>query len=133
MKTLLVSGNGGTDALARALQAEGVEIKLLPPEALPAGVGDEVGQIARALVSLETLLVEDAPDAVVLASASNLALAAVLAATKLRIPVACLEDGMPGEDRLSDINRRLIEQLADVTLTPDAGAVAAWLRDRVAA
>jgi UDP-N-acetylglucosamine 2-epimerase len=65
-------------------------------------------------------------------SASNLALAAVLVATKARIPVAGLEDGMRPDDRLAGLNRRLIGQLADATIIADAGTIAAWLRSLVA-
>ena len=65
-----------------------------PPKAsLDEPAGDEVAQIARALLSFEKLFADDAPDAVLLVSASNLALAAVLVATKTRIPVAALGTG----------------------------------------
>jgi UDP-N-acetylglucosamine 2-epimerase len=104
-----------------------------PPERdLPAARADEVGQIAAGLIAFEKLLSEDAPDAVLLVSASNLALAAVVAATKAQIPVLGLQPGARGQDSPSEINRRLIERLADVTVADDARAIAASLRDLVA-
>ena len=48
-----------------------------------------------------------------LVSTSNLALAAVLVATKIRIPVAGLGAWTQDQAGLSELNRRLIVQLAD--------------------
>jgi hypothetical protein len=63
---------------------------------------------------------------VLLGSASDLALAATLVATKAAIPVAAVGDvsnsGPP-------MNARLIAQLADAALAADAAAIAAWVRD----
>jgi UDP-N-acetylglucosamine 2-epimerase len=132
MKILIVGENGHPHALAGALQTEGADVAVPPEGTLPAAGGDEVGQIAAALIAFEKLFTDEAPDAVLLVSASNLALAAVLVATKARIPVAGLKEGTPGDDRLSGMNRRLIGQLADATVIPDAGAIVAWLRSLVA-
>ena len=126
MKVLIVGESGNAAALGEALEAEGVETRR-PPGSVPSGSGDEVGQIAAALVELERLLEADPPDAVLLPSASNLALAAALVATKLQIPVASLEGETAGEGRPSGINGRLIEQLVDATLA-DPASVTRWLR-----
>ena len=126
MKVLIVGESGAAEALGEALEAEGVEAR--QPGPLPSGSGGEVGQIAAALVELERLLDADRPDAVLLSSASNLALAAALVATKLQIPVASIGRERADEDRLSGVNGSLIEQLADASLTPDPARVIAWLR-----
>ncbi len=68
-----------------------------------------------------------------LVSGSDLALAAVLVATKLQIPVAALVEPAQGEDDGSEMNRRLIARLADGTVGDDAGTIAASLRDLIAA
>ncbi len=65
-----------------------------PKDSLPEAATDEVAQIARGLIAFETLFADEAPDAVLLVSTSNLALAAILVATKVRIPVAA--PGAPG-------------------------------------
>jgi UDP-N-acetylglucosamine 2-epimerase len=132
MRVLIVGENGRRHELAAALQSEGVDVGRPPERDLPAARADEVGQIARGLIAFEKLFAEDAPDAVLLVSASNLALAAVVAATKAQIPVVGVGPGAWGQDSPSEINRRLIERLADVTVDDDAGAIAASLRDLVA-
>jgi UDP-N-acetylglucosamine 2-epimerase len=128
VKALIVGENGQVPGLDGALEAEGVEVERPPAGTLPSS-GDDVAQIAAALIALERLLTEEGPDAVVLTSTSNVALAAVLVATKLRIPVAGLVNAPNGEDSLSEMNRRLIEQLADAMVAYDAVAIAAWVRD----
>jgi UDP-N-acetylglucosamine 2-epimerase len=127
MKVLIVGESGSAETLGAALEAEGVEARR-PPNSVPSTSGDEVGQIAAALVELERLLNADRPDAVLLTSHANLALAAALAATKLQIPVAGLQGEAAGEDRLSGVNGHLIGQLADASVAPDPASVIAWLR-----
>ena len=85
----------GRPARARGgARDRGESIVERPPEsALGAAHDDEVGELAAALIAFEGCSADDAPDAVLLVSASNLALAAVLVATKLRIPVVALVDG----------------------------------------
>ena len=127
MKIVIVGEEGRPHALAGALETAGVGIGR-PPESDFAGHDDQVGELAAALVAFERLFADDAPDAVLLVSASNLALAAVLVATKLQIPVAALVDSARDEGRMSEMNWRLIEQLADGTVTDDAGTISASLR-----
>jgi hypothetical protein len=50
----------------------------------------------------------------------------VLVATKLGTPVAAIE--RPGREP-GGVNARLIRQLSDVRLAPDAPAIVDWLRD----
>jgi hypothetical protein len=125
MRIMIVGERGHPHALAGALEAAGVELER-PPDRLGATHGDEVGELAAALIALEGLMAGDAPDALLLVSASNLALAAVLVAAKFQIPVAALAQAPP-QDR-SALNRRLIEQLADRTVPDDAETIAASLR-----
>jgi UDP-N-acetylglucosamine 2-epimerase len=133
MKILIVGELGGSQGLGRALESAGVEVRRPPEGAFGAQRDEGVGQLAGALIAFERLFGEDAPDAVLLVSASNLALAAVLVATKLRIPVAASLEPVPGEDGSPEINRRLIARLADGNLVGDAATIAASLRDMLAA
>ena len=68
-------------------------------------------------------------DRVVLAGSSAPALAAVLVASKLRVPVAALATDAPNRagGTPDELNRRLIEQLADAVLPDDPTTLAAWL------
>ena len=104
----------------------------LPESDFDAAPGDQVGELAAALIAFERLLADEPPDAVLLVSTTNLALAAVLVAAKLQIPVAAQWKAAP-EDRASELNARLIERLADATVGDDAGRIDAALRDLIAA
>jgi hypothetical protein len=126
MKVLVVDESGELEAVVGALEANGLKT-CRPPQTLAGAGSGEVGEIAAALISFEGLLAEQGPNAVLLGSASNLALAAVLVATKAGIPVAAVGDrsGMRGPA----VNVRLIAQLADAGLAADAAATAAWVRE----
>src|ERR687888_49648 len=113
MRAMIVGGNTRQEAFARALEAEEIEVSR-PPERLAAPNGNEIEQVAASMVAFEEVLTGDPPDAVVLASASNVALGAVLVATRLLIPVVTLEDDAYRE-------------------SDDPGTVATWLRERVTA
>jgi UDP-N-acetylglucosamine 2-epimerase len=93
--------------------------------------GDEVEEIAAALRAFDDVLGGGEVDGLVLAGASNEALAAVLVATKRQIPVVAVKtDGAdPDPQGPAHVNGLLIEHLADATLTDDATALAAWLRE----
>ena len=133
MKIVIVGEKGRPHALARALETGGVDVERPPKSAFGAAHDDQVGELAAALIAFERLFAGDAPDAVLLVSTSNLALAAVLVATKLQIPVAALVEATRNDDRMSEMNWRLIEQLADGTVSDDAGTIAASLRALITA
>jgi UDP-N-acetylglucosamine 2-epimerase len=133
MKIVIVGEKGRPHALAEALETGGVDVERPPKSAFGAADDDQVGELAAALIAFDGLFADDAPDAVLLVSTSNLALAAVLVATKLQIPVAALVEATRDEGRLSDMNWRLVEQLADGTVTGDAETIAASLRALIAA
>jgi hypothetical protein len=126
MKVLVVDEKGELDAVVGALEADDIEASRPAAEALGEAGAGEVAEIASALIGLEVLLSDGRPDAVLLGSASNLALAAVVVATKATIPVAAVGDVSTGG---SELNARLIARLADAALGADAPSVAAWVRD----
>jgi UDP-N-acetylglucosamine 2-epimerase len=132
MKILIVGEDDRRHDLAEALETEGVDVVRPPKDPLPEAATDEVAQIARGLIAFETLFADDAPDAVLLVSTSNLALAAVLVATKIRIPVAGLGAWTQDQAGLSELNRRLIVQLADATVADDPATITASLRELAA-
>ena len=132
MRILIVGEEGRPHALEGALEAAGMDVERAPEDALPNARGDQVGELAGALLAFDRLLSDDPPDGVLLVSASNLALAAVLVAGKCHIPVAILGEEAP-EGRASDLNRRLVEQLADGTVADDRAAIATALRDLITA
>jgi UDP-N-acetylglucosamine 2-epimerase len=120
-----------SDAVGQAVAEP--EIRLVEPPAVEPD-GDEVARIARALRAFEGALGEGAVDRVVVAGGSDEALAAVLVATKLRVPVANVDGrAAPAGEPIADLNAVLIAQLADAALSDDAIGIAAWLRESEAA
>jgi hypothetical protein len=132
MRILIVGEGEQRDALAAALEAEGVDVERCPGSSPGAAAGDEVRELAAALLAFDSLLADGAPDALLLVSTSNAALAAVLVATKLQIPVATLVDADP-ENGALELNARLVERLADRAVDADATTIAASLRELIAA
>jgi hypothetical protein len=100
-----------------------------PPDERVLAGASEIEGIAAAMRAFEDRLGRAPVDRVVLAESSDLALAAVLVASKMRIPVAALasEPPNPAHGNPQELNRRLIEQLADAVLPDDATALATWL------
>jgi hypothetical protein len=132
VEVLIVGEDARAHALIAALEGHDVSVRLPPEAALPDPGPNEVGRLADALLAFDRQLGEDAPDAVLLVSASDQALAAVLVATKARIPVVSLEEGALGDVSGPSMNGRLIAQLADAVVADDAAALAASLRSLVA-
>jgi UDP-N-acetylglucosamine 2-epimerase len=128
MRLLIVGEDAIPDRLAKALQSHDVAVERFAPDAIPAGDTEGIGQIAVAMRELAALLIREGPGAVLLTSASNVALAALLVATKLETPVAGTECAVAEGDRSAEINRLLIHRLADTTLAAEPEAIMAWLR-----
>jgi len=127
MRILIVGEGEGPHPLAQSLEDAGVAVARPPESARGVPDGDGVGELAAALIAFERLLSGDPPDAVLLVSTTNLALAAVLVASKLRVPVAALAEPAPG-NRAPELNALLIERLADGTVGDDTDAIAASMR-----
>jgi UDP-N-acetylglucosamine 2-epimerase len=133
MKVLIVGEQEGSHDLGEALVSQGIEVERPPEDAFGAQRDEGIGELAAALIAFERLFGDDAPDAVLLVSASNLALAALVVATKLQIPVAASVEAAPGENGILETNGRLIARLADGIIVGDAATIAASLRDMLAA
>ena len=132
MRILIVGEGNRAQALFGALKDAGMDVEHASEGELSVPSDDEVGELAGALLAFDRLFSDDPPDGVLLLSASNLALSAVLVATKLRIPVASLAEGDP-ESPARGMNSRLVEQLADGSVADDPATIATSLRDLIAA
>ncbi len=86
---------------------------------LGVGSGPHGEQTAKVLTAFERILLDERPEAVVVAGDVNSTLACALAAAKLEIPVAHLESGLRSGDwsMPEEINRVLTDRLSDVLLT----------------
>ena len=126
MRVLIVGAVPGGAPIGEALEAAGVAVGWHGADSPPADGSEEVLEIARDLLDLERALSERGADAVLVDSHSSAALAAVIVATKVGTPVARLEPS--GDATPQDANARVIRQLADTALAPDAAAIVNWLR-----
>jgi hypothetical protein len=127
MKVMFVGE--GHRAVEEALAGEGFHVLHAPTDELD-GPPDTVAEIAAGLRAFETALGGGEVERLVLAGSSNPALAALLVATKMQIPVAAIGDEEAGrtDDAASGVNEQVIESLADETLGDDPAAIAGWLR-----
>ncbi|OYT72915.1 MAG: UDP-N-acetylglucosamine 2-epimerase (non-hydrolyzing) [Chloracidobacterium sp. CP2_5A] len=110
------------------------DLQLPPPDyALGIGSGTHAEQTARTMLALEPILAEEKPDWVVVMGDVNATLAATLTAVKRGLRVAHVEAGLRSFDRAmpEEINRRLVDAVADLLLTPSADADENLLREGV--
>ena len=100
---------------------------------LEVGSGSHGEQTAKILARFERVLVDERPEAVVVAGDVNSTLACALAAAKLGIPVAHVESGLRSGDwsMPEEINRVLTDRLADLLFTHSPEALANLLVEGV--
>jgi UDP-N-acetylglucosamine 2-epimerase (non-hydrolysing) len=87
---------------------------------LEVGSCSHATQTAQIMTRMETILIENKPDIVLVYGDVNSTVAATLVCAKLLIPVAHVEAGLRSFDRTmpEEINRIVTDQLADVLFTP---------------
>jgi UDP-N-acetylglucosamine 2-epimerase (non-hydrolysing) len=103
-----------------------------PPDAnLGVGSASHAVQTARVMERIEPVLERHAPDWVVVYGDVNSSVAAALVAAKLRLPIAHVEAGLRCFDRTvpEELNRMVIDRLADLLLTPSRDADAQLARE----
>ncbi|GAA3849235.1 UDP-N-acetylglucosamine 2-epimerase (non-hydrolyzing) [Streptomyces coacervatus] len=104
-----------------------------PDTDLGVGSGSHARQTADLLVALEAELTARAPALTVVYGDVNSTLAAALVAAKLGIPVAHVEAGLRSFDMAmpEEVNRRLVDQLAELLLATSPEAVGHLAREGV--
>jgi UDP-N-acetylglucosamine 2-epimerase (non-hydrolysing) len=104
-----------------------------PDHTLGIGSGTATDQTARTMLALEPLLLARRPDWVVVVGDVNATLAATLTAVQCGLRVAHVEAGLRSFDRTmpEETNRRLVDAVADLLLTPGADADANLLREGI--
>ena len=105
-----------------------------PDVTLTAGGGSHAQQTAAVLVGVEADLEAHRPDLLIVVGDVTSTLAAALAAAKLGVPVAHVEAGLRSRDwsMPEEINRVLVDQLADLLFIPSRDAAANLVAEGVA-
>lgn len=87
---------------------------------LEVGSGSHAQQTAKAMLSLEPILVEEKPDLVMVLGDVNASLSGALTAKKLKIPLAHIESGVRCGDMTQpeELNRVIIDKIADLNFCP---------------
>ncbi|MFZ4628148.1 MAG: non-hydrolyzing UDP-N-acetylglucosamine 2-epimerase [Blastocatellia bacterium] len=101
------------------------DLKLPRPDIeLGIGQGSPTEQVARIMLGLEPILTSRQPDWVLVVGDVNSTLGASLAAAKGKVPLAHVEAGLRSFDRRmpEETNRVVVDQLADLLLTPSPDA-----------
>lgn len=90
-------------------------------------------QTGKMLIALEPILRKEKPSAVIVLGDPNSAFAGSLVAAKLHIPVCHIEAGRRSFDRRmpEEINRLMIDQIADTLFTPNEWTRANLLREGI--
>jgi UDP-N-acetylglucosamine 2-epimerase (non-hydrolysing) len=101
---------------------------------LEVGSGSHAVQTAQIMSRIETLLMQEKPDLVLVPGDVNSTMAAAIVCAKLRIPIGHIEAGLRSFDRNmpEEINRLITDQIADFLFTPSADGDKNLLREGIA-
>ncbi len=108
------------------------ELGLPEPDVhLAAGGGSHAEQTAQMLTGIETVLLAEKPDWLLIYGDTNSTLAGALAAAKLHVPIAHVEAGLRSFNRRmpEEVNRVVADHLATLLLCPSDTAVANLTRE----
>jgi len=100
---------------------------------LNVGSASHAEQTARVMIAMEKVCLEQKPDLVSVVGDVNSTVATALVASKLNIPLAHVEAGLRSGDRRmpEEINRLVVDRIADLLLTPSPDGDVNLLREGV--
>ncbi|MCE7058800.1 non-hydrolyzing UDP-N-acetylglucosamine 2-epimerase [Dyadobacter sp. CY343] len=104
-----------------------------PDHFLGIGAGTQTEQIAKIMLAFERTIKKEKPDLIVVVGDVNSSFACALVAAKLHIPIAHVEAGLRCGDRKmpEEINRILIDAMADVHFATESAAVGNLLNENI--
>lgn len=104
-----------------------------PDVNLEVGSGSHAQQTGEIMRRFEPVLLERAPDAVLVVGDVNSTIACALVAAKLGVKVVHVEAGLRSFDRAmpEEINRVLTDQISDILFTTETGALANLVREGI--
>jgi UDP-N-acetylglucosamine 2-epimerase (non-hydrolysing) len=107
----------------------------MPDVNLEVGGGSHAQQTAQVMLRLEPVVLQSAPDLVLVYGDVNSTLAAALVCAKLQVRVGHVEAGLRSRDRSmpEEINRLITDQLSDLLFTPSADGDENLYREGIAA
>ncbi len=111
------------------------ELRIPAPDVnLKIGSGPASEQVAKIMLALHPLFVEDRPALLVVVGDVNSTVAAALTASYLRIPIAHVEAGLRSFDREmpEENNRVVVDQLSDLHFVTERQGEANLLAERIA-
>jgi UDP-N-acetylglucosamine 2-epimerase (non-hydrolysing) len=111
------------------------ELRIPPPDVnLKIGSGPASEQVARIMLGLHPLFVEDRPHLLVVVGDVNSTVAAALTASYLRIPIAHVEAGLRSFDREmpEENNRVVVDQLSDLHFITEKEGETNLIAERIA-
>ena len=112
------------------------ELRIPPPDVnLKIGSGPASEQVAKIMLALHPLFVEDRPRLLIVVGDVNSTVAAALTASYLRIPVAHVEAGLRSFDREmpEEMNRVVVDQLSDLHFVTEKEGETNLIAERIAA
>jgi UDP-N-acetylglucosamine 2-epimerase (non-hydrolysing) len=122
-QTVVHTGQHYDDALSGSFFRD---LGIRPPDVnLEVGSLSHAAQTARIMERIEPVLIEQAPDWMLVYGDVNSTAAAALVAAKLGIRIAHVEAGLRSDDRRmpEEINRIVTDRLADLLLVPSRDAI----------
>ncbi len=112
------------------------ELELPAPHShLGVGSGSHAHQTAQMMMRLESVVLENEPDCVLVYGDTNSTIAGALVAAKLNVPLVHVEAGLRSFDRTmpEEVNRLVADRLGDLLLAPSEGSAEQLRREGVEA